>query len=283
MPIPRGVVAVNLAHHERCPRSARAAVRVLGRFADVEEARAHFAGAHVDAEVHCVPEGDFFVVMRRAGEDEAGHLEALKRTHRRRIREHAEEFEANVLQRQTGRVGAQPEDDEPAPPEGEVAPALPVPRALEVRLQAYAVVSILDDHDEPELARRQPGFCVHGAFESHERAMEVVRGSLSKHVLDHDLFVASMYEWLYVPRPRDLDELEEEYRSKDLHELMAHRKAAGARVAEYRRQCALREERPREILLPGPGEERPPQPPLELFTAVAHEEYREDDARPAAE
>ena len=234
-------VLLNLAHQARRPAAPRAAFRVLGVFADAEAARAHAARslAGSDASLHLLPLRTWTPVMRdeEAPPEEAlAHLQALGRHHEERQKAHAAEFASNVAQRRAGATLEEAPPREPDPP-GCGAPVGDVPRDAEVRLQRFAVVSVIADEAEPDRDQQQPAVMVWAAFDSEEEARLHARETLGPTVTDVHLDVVAMYEWLF-PTALDLSGVQEEYRDPRLDDLMRHHKGEQKRVDDFREQCA---------------------------------------------
>ena len=245
------VVLVNIAHEERNPRSPRPAYRILGIFSSVDEARAHAAGYTWDVDVHAVGLGEFFVLARTCHLDEATHREALLRQHARRVRERREEFETNLLAAQRERQapalkqgqppgeqppGEQPPGEQPPPGDQEVPAlvsedkqvALKVPRDMEVKLQNFALVSTIEDRES-----QQHAVCVHAAFDTEQQAVAHARDVLAKRVLDYHIDTVAMYVWCY-PGEAVPDEINEEFRVKELTDYVQRRKADKAEIQALR-------------------------------------------------
>lgn len=248
------LVLANIGHRNRNPRCDRAAVRILGVFDDLDAAKRHLQDAGTcDVDVHAAPVGDFFVLMRDPGQDEFGHRQRLLATHKRRLREHTEEFEANRVAQKAGEIRAQRRPNcEPLtiPADGEIARS--VSRAMEVRMQRFAVVSILGDVEEADQDLKQPGVCIYEVFDSEAEAKTYVREVLGKRVLNYNLDVVALYEWLF-PTNVDLNQVEEEYRVSELTEIMNHRKKEGQNVEAFRQLCAERGEVAPEIVIGEPA------------------------------
>jgi hypothetical protein len=232
-------------------------------FADADEARLHLEqGGPPDVDVHLAPVGQFVVLMREPNQDEVAHHELLLKTYKKRLREHADEFEANRSAQCAGRFSrSTAQQSEPFEESGELP--RPVPRILEVRLQRFAVISLLPDHTEPDPDKQQPGFCLWAAFDTDEEAKTYARDVVSKKVLDFDLDVVGMYEWIH-PTRLNLDELEETYRSDELTELMRRRKRQSRDVEAFRNICDERGEKVPEIVLGGDNKETKPIVELSL-------------------
>lgn len=233
-------VLLNLAHQNRRPRCNRAAFRVLGVFSTSEEARHHAENLPKDASLHLLPLNTWTPIMR---DEEAvnamEHLQALGEHHRDRIREHAEEFEANVAQRRTGSVREASVAPAPQEPAHQGSPVSSIPITAEVRMQRFAVVSVIQDEREDNPDDQQPALLVWDAVETEQEARDIVKDRIARTVQDVHLDVVAMYEWLF-PTALDLSKVKEEYRDEKLDQLMRHRKEEHLRVAEFRDLCEKR-------------------------------------------
>jgi hypothetical protein len=241
-------VLLNISHQERRPRSDRAAFRILGVFGSIEDAARHSEGLPKDASIHLLPLRKWTPIMRRedcSDEEKNSQLIKLGEKHRRRTAAHAEEFAENVSKRQMGKTAdatktdtlqsiATCRDDPLATP---LSPVLAIPRNSEVRMQHFAVVSIISDDDEPDDSKQEPAVLVWGVTETECAAKDLIKTDLADEASDVHLDVVAMYEWLY-PTEVDPEQIAEEYRDARLDELMQHRKTESRRVASFRKKCA---------------------------------------------
>lgn len=270
------VALVNIAHEERNPRSPRPAYRILGIFSSVDEARAHAAGYTWDVDVHAVSLGEFFVLARTCHLDEAAHRDALLRRHARRVRERREEFETNLLAAQRERQppaepaalpaepAALPADsgDGDAPGNGDavdsmeesaeepaedkackVLSVLKVPRDMEVKMQNFALVSTIEDRES-----QQHAVCIHAAFDTEQQAVAHARDVLAKRVLDYHIDTVAMYVWCYLGEAVP-DEINEEFRVKELTDYVQRRKAEKTEIQALRLKCQEEQLPVNEILI----------------------------------
>lgn len=241
---------LNLAHQRRRPVCDRAAVRILGVFESAELARAH-AEERVphDASIHALPIKTWTPIMKDEETTSPGaalaHLEKLGQRHRERIRAHADEFEANVSCRRTGEVHIDAPTEErcaaAAPPRvhGAGGPVTSLPISAEVRMQRFAIVSVISDTSRDSPLDQEPAFIVWEVCETEAEAQEVIKDRIARMVTDVHLDVVAMYEWLF-PTCIDLNQVKEEYRDAKLDDLMRHRKEEHLRVAEFRKLCESR-------------------------------------------
>ena len=274
-------VLLNLAHQQRRPQCDRAAFRILGVFSTVEEAKEHAALVPKDASLHVLPLQVWTPLTRDENvspADAIAHLEHLGRRHQQRIDAHDEEFRDNLARQKTGAVTAVAVADDTAvskfqAPAGS-APVSTIPVAAEVRMQRFAIVSVIHDEDkktsdEPDL--QEPALLVWEVCETESEAEDIIKTQLGRRVSDVHLDVVAMYEWLF-PTQVDLSRVKEEYRDPKLDELMKYRKEEHLRVAEFRKLCHERgQEVPViDISKPPPlGDDEqlaieipPPEPPL---------------------
>lgn len=108
----------------------------------------------------------------------------------------------------------------------------PMSRAVEVRNQRYAVVSVLQDYEDGN----EPSICVWAAFDTEEEALKYNKCVASKHVSDHDLAIVSMYEWLY-PHVMTSDAVDQLYRNEELNNIMKNARNSSKRVRDFEREC----------------------------------------------
>jgi hypothetical protein len=265
-------VLLNIAHVERSPkRREGAAVRLLGIFSDVSAATIHSQAHYADSEIDmvCVPSRKWAAVMRTTGASELSHLDRLAEEYKRRQREHEDEFRANVAGQRTGEVKRAPIAEAPqhtAP----VSTSEPhaVPRAAEIRMQRFAVISIIPDSSTADTAEQQPALIVWGAFDSEEDARHTIRDQLATQASDVHLDVVSMYEWLPLT-DLDLRHIKEEFRDDSLTDIIQARKDERNKVEQYMHLCEKRgqepsilnigrpEDCPGSVTVPSPLEKQP--------------------------
>ena len=244
----KGFVLFNCSHHDRRPRGARAAFRLLGAFASADEARTHCRNLPDDCDVLLSSIGAAFALTRSREKDEAKHLQALLSVHTRRLRDHEREFAGNVAEQRTGEVhgglaaSPGPDGDNPVShPTGVETPAR-LARTAEVRFQNYAVLSVLHDFDEPSTELQEPAIVVWGIYDSEDGAKEAIRKKHALAVKDLHLEVCSLYEWLHPTEVgKSLDELEEEFRDETLTKIIAQRKQERQSVKAFRDLCGEKE------------------------------------------
>jgi len=178
----------------------------------------------------------------------ADHLVLLGNLHRKRIQEHAEEFEANVNSKRMGATatttrsleGGGGESNAAADPifydSGGGGIVCPVSRDAEVRMQRYAVVSVIADDSQTCRDLQQPAIIVWDAVDTEEEAKAIIKNGIGHDVSDVHLDVVAMYEWLF-PTAIDFEKVTEEYRDEKLNDLMQHRKTEHQRVSDFRKLC----------------------------------------------
>lgn len=254
-------VLLNLAHQGRRPRCARAAFRILGVFGSVDEAKEHAALLPTDVSLHMLPLSTWTPIMR--DEDESGaitHLEALGQRNRDRIQEHAEEFESNVSNCRAGVVREVVESPKVVL-EDATGCVAKVPLSGEVRMQRFAVISVLQDEAE-EGDQQQPAILVWDVSDTEQDARDVIKDRIGRSISDVHLDVVTMYEWLF-PTCVDLSQVKEEYRDEKLDQVMRHRKEEHTRVAEFKHLCEQRGQEVPVIDLNHPREGELILPPIE--------------------
>lgn len=251
-------VLLNLAHCDRRPRCDRAAFRVLGVFLSVDDAKTHattrLLSTNSDASLHLLPLRKWTPIMRSENEEgnvALAHLENLGQRHRDRIREHTEEFEANVTNRRAGAVHhnnnitTKTEDQQQRSPQmieedgNKKTPVSAVPITAEVRMQRFAIVSVIQDEQETSNNSQQPAVLIWDVAETEQEAQDIIKERIARTVMDVHLDVVAMYEWLF-PTEVDLSKVKEEYRDAKLDDLMRHRKDEHLRVTEFRKLCEER-------------------------------------------
>lgn len=200
-----------------------------------------------DVDMHLAEVGKFFALMREPEQDEAKHLRAVHEAYRRRLKSHEEDFRENVAQQRTGEVSGtpttSPERTEEMPSRllGSSCPSI-VPRGAELRLQNFAVISVMQDHVELDEDRQQPCVVIWGAYDTEDLAKEAVRKQLAPVVTDLHLEVVQLYEWLHPTEvSKHLDELPEEFRDEKLTEIINTRKEEARKVKAFRQSCGERE------------------------------------------
>ena len=239
-----GFALLNIAHQDRRPRCERCAFRLLGVFSSEAHAREHAEQnlAGQDCSLHMLKVGIWTPMMlSEESPDGLAHLAQLVEKHGERLKSHAEEFSSNVKNQQTGEVSPLPPQTTRATSSLEPLPGLTevgnLSRLAEVRLQRFAVISILPDYTKPgEEPRQEPGLAVWAVTDSEADAKALIKEKLAVNLRDIHLDVVSMYEWLF-PTAIDLSALQEEYRDDKLDEIMRHRKEEGQRVADFRKTC----------------------------------------------
>lgn len=280
------VVLLNLAHEARSPqRREGAAARILGIFQDLESlkrhAQQHYSGG---VDVIAIPVRKWAAVLRSTlGGDEIKHLEALGAAYKAREKRHEEEFRTNVSEQRTGAVhrsGAEELGDSPAsesalamPDELQRVEAPGVPRDAELRLQRYAVISVLPDVEEDEIRKQEPALLVWDAFDSEDEAREKIKNELSVAARDVHLDTVTMYEWIPLTGI-DISRMKEEFRDESLTDIIQARKDESRQVENYRTLCEQRGQTPNILdlgaqsqaeakgALPPPLEQQEPLPNL---------------------
>ena len=234
------VALINIAHTDRNPAHTRAAFRVLGFFASAGDAQSHIAAVGSDVDAFTVPTHRWIALATSRDVNEEDLLTRLGREHQKRIKHHDDEFSGNVHEQRTGEANRRNEvvlacDTDPS--RGLASRAAPVGRNAEVRMQRFAVVSIINDASTTDVCRQQPAVLFWCACETEDEAREKIRTDYSIHVKDVTLDVVAMYEWLNVPTYEESATLDEEWRDPKLNEIMTAKKQQGARVRGYEEEC----------------------------------------------
>ena len=242
----QGFVLFNASHHERRPKGPRAALRLLGGFSEAADAKEHALQLPQDCDLLLAPIGKAFALTKSLPQDEGAHLRRLLAAHLQRLRDHEREFVGNVAEQTAGQVsnGGGGGGGGAATAEGTTDPAPPaavperISRQSEVRLQNFAVLSVLPDCDELSTDQQEPGVVVWGLYDTEAAARDAIRQRLSSSVKDLHLEVVAMYEWLHPTEvSKHLDELEEEFRDETLTSIIAQRKEERRKVRDFRELC----------------------------------------------
>ena len=248
-----GVVLLNLANTQRSPKSETPAFRILGSFKTREEAKRHSAlNPTPDATVVCSDLRKWFPIMstENATEDEAqARLTKLMEDYTTREKYHAEEFATNVSQQKMGTSNAskvQMRKDTSAITDrtGDVER---VQRNSEVRQQNYALISYVPDLSERDV--KEPALIVWDVYDSEESASHAAKEDYGKRYFDVHLDVVALYEFLH-PTLLDPNQITEQYREKELDEIMAVKKAEKKKVQDFERWCEQTNQDVPEIIIP---------------------------------
>jgi hypothetical protein len=163
-------------------------------------------------------------------EEEGDKAQAQLADHREQLRQAKAVFDKNVKEK---RMGSGPPPAPPSSPTGATAtgpPCMPVSPVYEVRGQKLAVFSVL--------AGEEPVVTVYGAFENDTDAKHYIDATLSKHVVDLDIFVHPMYEWIQL----DAATMESplipcKYRDPVLDAIMRRKRQQGSDIQQYYAKC----------------------------------------------
>jgi hypothetical protein len=272
------VVLLNLAHVARSPqRWEGAAARILGIFQDLESLTRHAKQHYGDGvDVIAIPVRKWAAVLRNTlGGDEIKHLEKLGSAYKAREKRHEEEFRTNVSEQRTGAVRRDLASDAEPQARGGVTAAAPeapqraeapgVPRDAELRLQRYAVISVLPDVEEEDVRMQEPALLVWDAFDSEDEAREKIKNELAIVARDVHLDTVTMYEWIPLTGI-DVSRIKEEFRDESLTDIIQARKDESRQVENYRTLCEQRGQTPNILDLgadPLADPQRTVPPPLE--------------------
>jgi hypothetical protein len=105
--------------------------------------------------------------------------------------------------------------------------------------QNFAVISVLkDDLKATRLEEKlpEPLVRIYSVFSSKKQAKEYITNTLSPYIGDFDLDIVDMYEWLY-PQSVDPDFIEEEFRDKDMTDIINHAKSEKTSTKKFRERC----------------------------------------------
>ena len=126
-----------------------------------------------------------------------------------------------------------------SPGSGVVVPVVvaPIDRNGEVRMQHFAIVSIMQDTSADFLAKQQPAVIFWGCTETEAEAVAKIKDELSHRIKDIALDVVCMYEWLVVPTDQESPQIKEEWRDEQLNEIMNEKKVQSRKVKLYEQEC----------------------------------------------
>ena len=238
------VFLLHKAHTGLKARADHACFRVLGLVEQRPEPPQTWTGSFVhldpamDAYLH--PCFEPMLIGQSADstpEQERDKAAELLAAHREKLRLDKEVFEQNVKEKRMGAVPAAG-DDTPAAAPAAVKPAaaadskpcMPVSPMHEVRGQKVVVFSVLQGIE--------PVITVYGAFENDEDAKHYIDATLSKHVLDLDLFVHPMYEWIQLdPETMESPLVPRKYRHPILDSIMRKKRQQGSDIQQYYAKC----------------------------------------------
>ena len=188
-------------------------------------------------------------------------IEEITSKYMQTLKFHTEEFNENKSKRQQGQTGLSQrekvkkissrkqlldkkfeEDSTKGSESGDVS------RNADVRNQAVAVVSIIEDTTAPVLngvEDPEPIVIVWGCFKDEAQAKHYIYNTASKYVRDVMLDVVNMYEWVFPTElSKRVDELDEEFRNPSLSKVMKSRKAQKKSVLSYSEWCAQEGQEP---------------------------------------
>ena len=260
------VVLFHRAHtHLKC-RSAHPAVRLLAVVETMPPRQAGESPAALpvawngtriirdmqkkhDLDIFMQPVFQPVLVPRHQGaltpEQEQEKIEQRLTQHAERLQHNRQAFTANVQDCKEG-AGAGAPAPEPAPePEAAAAPPpvdmagavvdTPVGITSETRGQKMAVLSVVHD---PNTVNNEPLVTIYGAFDTEDDARHYVDNTLSKHVIDQDLYVHPMYEWIYLdPKAMQDNHVPAKYRDSTLDAIMRRQRTHKHDIQQYMAKC----------------------------------------------
>jgi len=236
-------------------RSHDTAFKICGVFA-CEDAAREFAVAEVVPfgesvavrtcrDWHIIPEGD----DRDPAELEAkkvrmlGEYATALRDERtafdarvERVRTHGLESDAAAGGGAANEGEGEGDDDVPAVARCDRAPRHP--RALEVRGQDFAVVSVVNEPRDAACTCNECLFQVHGAFATEHAANAYMVNAASDVVVDVDMYVVPCYQWIAAAKLEGAHDAGlVYYRNEELHGMMRRRREREGDVPSYMRRC----------------------------------------------
>ena len=260
-------VLLNVAHKSRCPRrSEGAAVRLLGIFSSVDNLKKHVANHYTsDIDLISIPLRKWAAILATtSGANEMQHLENLASAYHAQLKTHEAEFRSNVIQQRTGDVTTNESSHPTRLGAHDLQEAPHINREAEIRMQRFAIISILPDVEQNDPSLQQPAILVWDAFDGEEDARKAIKEDLSHIARDVHLDIVLMYEWLPLTN-LDLSQVQEEFRDESLTDIMQTRKNESKQVARYRNVCQEKGQEANMLDLTGPPVEDSQVPlPLEL-------------------
>lgn len=236
------VFLLHKAHVELKAQAAHACFRILGLVETRPEPPQPWKGDFIaldpamDTFLHPCFEPLLIGRQEYTPEVSAAKAQELLTAHREKLRLDKEIFEENVKEKRMGSVPPPPPSSPTAPAATlptaaeDVRPCMPVSPMNEVRGQKLAVFSVLNGEE--------PVVTVYGAFENETDAKHYIDATLSKHVLDLDIFVHPMYEWIQL----DAESMESplvprKYRHPILDAIMRKKRQQGSDIQQYYAKC----------------------------------------------
>ena len=232
--------AINIAHTDRNPKAHRAAFRILGFYENREAAGEALGAKSWDVDVYLVPCSRWIVLAKCRHADEAALCRALEERHGSMLKAHEKEFGENRSGQKTGKTQARKDEQIVGAVEGDRATChdpTPVPRAEELRMQRFAIVSIVNDTSVGDISEQQPAVVFWASTETEAEARAKIKDDLSGSIRDLALDVVSMYEWLVAPTYNESQQIQEQWRDERLDEIMNKKKAQSKRVRDYEQEC----------------------------------------------
>jgi hypothetical protein len=229
---------INIAHVARNPKSTRAAFRILGFFDTSADARAHLGGHEQDVDAFLVPCSKWIVLAQSNESDQQELLNTLGRRYQEALKDHEREFEENMSQQKTG-VATRRTHEMSAQQESIAmsAPVAPIGRNQEIRMQSFAIISIIQDTTTDDLSLQQPAIILWNYTETEAEARTLITEELSTTIKDVCLDVVSMYEWAVIPTFQEIQKVDEAWRDPKLDDIMKSKKAQSKRVRDYESEC----------------------------------------------
>ena len=236
--------SINIAHQNRNPSAPRACFRILGFFDTEEAAKENASKREKDVDIYLVPCSRWILLSKHADSDQLELLNELGKRYQQRLSNNEKEFEENVHSQRTGQTSTRAcgnKDEggsrECGLPAGGALASASIPRSDELRMQTYAIISIIDDTSTDDETEKQPAIIFWAYTETEDAARDKIKEDLALTIKDVALDVVSMYEWLAVPSFRDGQLIEEEWRDDKLNEIMNTKKLQSKRVKDYESEC----------------------------------------------
>ena len=108
-----------------------------------------------------------------------------------------------------------------------------LPRTAEVRGQTLGVVSFVSDLGQPE--RPEFLFRVYACFDAQKDADRYVRNTASNEIVEYDIDVVSLCEWLHAQTVEGSKLGNEVFRAPELNNIISNHKSQPQQVAAFER------------------------------------------------
>lgn len=259
------VILLNIAHRNQIPKSKVPAFRICGAFENIDRLKRHVASvggapSYGNANLLKADAHKKFLICSSLEKQQNSNyvmkkIDEITTRYVSTINFHNEEFKQNKESRKQGKTGLSQKErmgkkvssrkllmdkmfEESSAKGNETGEVM---RNAEVRKQAVAVVSIIEDPTPAALnglEDPEPVVIIWGCFEDDKQAKHYIYNTASKKVKDLMLDIVNMYEWIYPYEvSKRVEEIEEEHRNPTLDKMMKSRKQQKAKVLSYEEFC----------------------------------------------